>query len=102
MPARVAVEFTAHWINRWFVRTVYRPWVRIDDDAPVPASWRVATDIPVAPGEHTVTTLLRWRMFPGAGPVSVRSVRVSVSGTVVVRVSNGALNSDPFIPRVVE
>lgn len=102
MTAQVFVEFDPHWVNGWFVRAVYRPWVRIDDGAPILASWRGSTAVDLPAGEHRVTTYLTWR-GAGATRISERYVTAAVADEEVVRirVRNGPLNQDPFVPRVV-
>ncbi|AUN41558.1 hypothetical protein HWD35_06165 [Tsukamurella tyrosinosolvens] len=103
MSAQLSVEFAPHWINGWFVRAAYRPWVVIDGGTAAPARWGASTCFTVRPGELRVTTFLTWRVRPAARRVSERSVSLTAAPdtAVVVRVSNGPLNSDPFIPVVV-
>ncbi len=103
MSARLIVEFAPHWINGWFVRAVYRPWVVIDSSPAAPARWGATTEFPVSSGEHRVITFLTWRARSAARRISERSVLFTAASdaAVAVRVSNGALNSDPFIPVVI-
>ncbi len=103
MSARLIVEFAPHWVNGWFIRAAYHPWVGIDDGAPVRASWREVVELTVDAGEHRVTTHLTWRTKSARSRISERDVRVTAAEgeTVRLRVRNGPLNQDPFIPRVV-
>ncbi|ADG79642.1 putative protein OS=Tsukamurella paurometabola (strain ATCC 8368 / DSM / CCUG 35730 /CIP 100753 / JCM 10117 / KCTC 9821 / NBRC 16120 / NCIMB 702349/ NCTC 13040) OX=521096 GN=Tpau_3049 PE=4 SV=1 [Tsukamurella paurometabola] len=102
MTATLRIAFAPHWVNAWFVRIVYRPWVQLDDGVPHLARWRAPIDIPVVAGHRTVTTFLRRRWQSGASPrISQRAITVDVpEGTMLVQVRNGPLNHNPFLPRV--
>jgi hypothetical protein len=97
--AEIRVVVSAHWVNAGFVRPLARPYVCIDGVEHV-ARWSAPLVLATTPGEHEVSTFMRYRgtSIPlGRGTVTVTAAD---GATTDVRARNGWANHMPFTPVV--
>lgn len=104
MPApelgHLVITVTAHWVNRWFLHTLARPFVEVDGVERALA-WGRPTSFEVRAGEVEVATFVRYRGTRTPLGRGALRVQVPAGETLRVHATNGVRNGTPFTPRAV-
>lgn len=95
--ARIRLVFRPHWVNSWLLRSLARPYTRIDG-AEYTCAWNHVTKCDVPAGTHVIETFIRYR-GTSAGLGSGRiTIAVSPGENIRIEARNGWMNGTPFTP----
>ena len=97
MPVDSSISVTSrpHWLSRWLIRPLARPFVVIDGVEHA-ARWDTALTVAVPAGRHTVGVGMRYRGFAallGSCPVQVQTDR---GQQIQLQARNGLFDGEPF------
>jgi len=101
MNTFISVTPTPHWANGWFLRVFAAP-VLLIDGVERSARWGHPSIVAVDPGDHRVSVGARYRGTRSALGAVDAVIGIPAGVTTGVTATNGILNHQPFVMRVVE